>query len=221
MNEADALRSEIQDLHRRHERGDIPSRRFEQALAERSVSLYRAVIRQRLREGESLRAEHHVVHSHLRLSQSILREADQQAVSLFGTDRRLFRIRSVLSPGRPVTCDSRDETVLDEVPYSGITGIPVRREIRVGEIAAGVTICMFAWVFRSWLEVTGVFLLGLGAFGILHALLLPTRWMEVETRGGPRTEPIKIHALRKKSARSLVRLLRQRGAALGLHQGDA
>ena len=221
MNDIDALRSEIQDLHCRHERGDIPSRRFEQALAERSVSLYRAVVQQRLREGESLLAEHHVVHSHLRLSQSILKEADQRSVSLFGTDRRLVRIRSVLSPGRPVTCDARDETVLDEVPYSGITGICVRREIRVGEIVAGITICLFAWVFRSWLEVTGVFLVGLGVFGILHALVLPTRWMEVETVGRPHIDPIKIHALRKKSARNLLRLLHHRGTAPSPHQGDA
>src|SRR5574341_2012220 len=121
--EADALRSEIRDLHRRHERGDIPSRRFEHALAERSVDLCRAVVRERLRQGEPLVAEHHVIHSHFRLSQSVLKEADQQAVSLFGTDRRLLRIRSILSPGRPATCDSQDETVLDEVPYSRITGI--------------------------------------------------------------------------------------------------
>ncbi len=217
MNEIDALRSEIQDLHRRHERGDIPSRRFEQAVAERSLDLYRVVVRARLEEGESVLAEHHVVHSHLRLSQSILKEADQQAVSLFGTDRRLFRIRSVLSPGRPVTCDSRDETVLDEVSYSSITGIRAQREIRVGEIAAGVAICMFAWAFRSWLEVTSGFMLGLGVLGILHALLLPTRWMEVETLGATRSEPIKIHAVRKKSARGLLRLLRERGAPSGAH----
>jgi hypothetical protein len=209
VNEIDALRSEIQDLHRRRDRGDIPSRRFEQALADRSLDLSRAVIRDRLRKGESLLAEHHVIHSHLRLSQSILKEADQQAVSLFGTDRRLFRLRSVLSPGRPATCDSRDETVLDEVPYSSITGIRAQREIRIGEIVAGVTICMFAWAFRSWLEVTGVFLLGLGVFGILHALLLPTRWVEVEAMGATHSEPIKIHAVRKKSARNLLRLLRR------------
>lgn len=217
MNEIDALRSEIQDLHRRHERGDIPSRRFEQAVAERSLDLYRVVVRARLEKSESVLAEHHVVHSHLRLSQSILKEADQQAVSLFGTDRRLFRIRSVLSPGRPVTCDSRDETVLDEIRYSGITGIRVRREIRVGEIAAGVAICTFAWAFRSWLEVTGVFLLGLGVLGVLHALVLPTRWMEVETLGGPHSEPIKIHALRKKSARNLVRMIYKQRAGAGAY----
>ncbi len=220
MNDSDTLRSEIQDLYRRHERGDIPPRRFEQALAERSLDLYRAVVRERLRDGESVVAEHHVIHSRLRLSQSILKEADQQAVSLFGTDRRLFRIRSVLSPGRPVTCDSRDETVLDEVPYSGISGIRIGREIRLGEIVAGVMICTFAWVFRSWLEVTGVFLLGLGVLGILHAFVLPTRWMELETRGRAHPEPIKIHALRKMSARNLLRLLRQRGAVSGPHQGD-
>ncbi len=209
MNEIDALRSEIQDLHRRHERGDIPSRPFEQAVAERSLDLYRVVVRARLEEGESVLAEHHVVHSHLRLSQSILKEADQQAVSLFGTDRRLFRIQSVLSPGRPVTCDSCDETVLDEVSYSSITGIRGQREIRIGEIVAGVTIGMFAWAFRSWLDVTGVFLLGLGVLGILHALLFPTRWMEVKRLGATHSEPIKIHAVRKKSARILLRLLRR------------
>ena len=215
MNDIEALRSEIRDLLRRHEQGDIPPRSFERKLAERTVDLYRAVIRQRLRKDESILAEHHVVHSHLRLSQSILKEADQQAVSLFGTDRALFRIRSILSPGRPVTCDSRDDTVLDEIPYSGITGIRIRREIRVGEIAAGVAIGVFAWVFRHWLQVTGIFLLGLGALGILHGLVLPTRWTEVEMAGRTHPEPIRIHALRKKSARNLLRLLRKQLALMG------
>jgi hypothetical protein len=213
VNEIDALRSEIQDLHHRHERGDIPSRRFEHALAERSLDLYRAVARECLGKGESLLAEHHVIHSHLRLSQSILKEADQQAVSLFGTDRRLLRIRSILSPGRPVTCDSHDQTVLDKVPYSSITGFRVHREVRRGEAVAGVVICTVAWVFRPWLEVTGGFMIGLGVVAILHALLLPTRWIEVETLGAPDAEPIKIHAPRKKSARSLLRLLRKQRAA--------
>jgi len=215
MNDIEALRSEIRDLLRRHEQGDIPTRSFEHKLAVRTVDLYRAVIRGRLQKDESILAEHHVVHSHLRLSQSILKEADQQAVSLFGTDRRLFRIRSILSPGRPATCDSRDDTVVDEIPYTSVTAIRIRREIRVGEIAAGVTIGVFAWIFRPWLQVTGIFLLGLGVLGILHGLVLPTRWMEVGMAGRPHPEPIRIHGLRKKSARNLLRLLRKHLAVTG------
>ena len=51
--------------------------------------------------------------------------------------------------------------------------------------------------------------LGLGLLGILHGLLLPTRWVQVETLD-PASEPILIHALRKKSARGMVKFLREK-----------
>ncbi len=49
----------------------------------------------------------------------------------------------------------------------------------------------------------------LGILGILHGLLLPTRWVQVEILD-PASEPILIHALRKKSGRKMVRYLREK-----------
>jgi hypothetical protein len=65
-------------------------------------------------------------------------------------------------------------------------------------------------IFYPWLAITGPLLIVLGALGMIHGLLLPTRWLEVRTRMGENQDPICIYVLRKKSARTLVRLLRQR-----------
>ncbi|MEW6368073.1 MAG: hypothetical protein AB1714_25885 [Acidobacteriota bacterium] len=209
---SEALRASIGDLYARRDRGEVHGRRFERELAEKTVELYRSVIKDRLQKDEAILGEHHVIHSHLRLSQSILRDPDQIAVSLFGTDRRLLRIRSVIAPGRPVTCDQRDQTVVDVIPYSIMRGLHVRREIRTGEMTAGVVICVVALLFRSWLWITGTLLIALGVLGIIHGLLLPTRWIEIELAGDRDAEPVRVHGLRRGSARRLVRLLREKVA---------
>jgi hypothetical protein len=50
----------------------------------------------------------------------------------------------------------------------------------------------------------------LGIAGVMHGLLLPTRWAEVVERVPSASPPFQIWALRKKSARTLLRFLRQR-----------
>jgi hypothetical protein len=50
----------------------------------------------------------------------------------------------------------------------------------------------------------------LGALGILHGLLLPTRWIEIRTGEPAPAEPVRIHGLRKKSARKLLKFLREK-----------
>ncbi len=209
---SETLRASIRDLYSRRDSGEVHGRRFEREVAERTVELYSTVIGERLLKDEAILAEHHVIHSHLRLSQSILRDPDQIAVSLFGTDRRLLRIRSVIAPGRPVTCDERDQTVIDVVPYSTIRGLRVRREIRTGEITAGAVICALALLFRSSLRITGTLLVALGVLGVLHGLLLPARWIEIQTVGEEDAEPVRVHGLRRGSARRLIRLLREKSA---------
>ena len=75
----------------------------------------------------------------------------------------------------------------------------------------GAIFCGIAYIFHDWLAITGPILFGLGILGMLHALILPTRWIEVRTVDIlPANEPILIYAIRKKSAKELVRRLREK-----------
>jgi hypothetical protein len=218
--DASELRRELDELAARRRRGELRERDYQRQLAERTVELYRAAVAPRLAEGESILAEHHVVRAHMKLNQSLLRESDQQAVSLFATGRRLIRVRSTLRADRPPSCDETDGTIVDELPLAELEGIAVRREIRGGEAIAGLVIIGVALALHSWLLVTGKLMMVLGALGVVHALLLQTRWLELIARAnsGPRAEdgaagrpnPFVILAARRKSARRLVALLRAR-----------
>lgn len=209
--EVDTLRAKIRGLYPKKERGDLTEKTFQRELVERTLDLYRVLLKGRLHKGESLIKEHHVVRAHLKLAQSVLREPEQEAVSLFTTDRRLFRIQSILLPNRPPTADEQDQTVIEELPLNKIRSLSVRRQVRWGEVGVGAVMGAFALLFAPWLSITGPFMIGLGAAGILHGLLLPTRWIEiVPQEGGPSTDPILIYALRKRSAQDLVRFLQVR-----------
>jgi len=58
--------------------------------------------------------------------------------------------------------------------------------------------------------VTGPLLMLLGTLGVLHGLLLPTRWIEVRIRGAPPKEPMAVYALSKKSGRRLLKVVREK-----------
>ena len=209
--EVDSLRSKIRGLYPKRERGDLTEKAFQRELIERTLDLYRALLKSRLQKGEFITKEHHVVRAHLKLTQSVLREPEQETISLFTTDRRLFRIQSILLPNRPPTADEEDKTVISEVPLKKIQALNPRRQIRWGEIGVGAVMGVLALLFASWLSFTGPFLIGLGAAGILHGLLLPTRWIDIIINGsGPPLEPIPIYTLRKRSARDLVQYLQVR-----------
>jgi hypothetical protein len=213
-SEADRLRDEIREATAAKKRGDLPEKRYLNQVAQATVDLYRATIAARLQPGEELRLEHHVVRSHLKLNQSILKETAQEAISLFLTERRLLRIRCFFLPDQPLTCDDRDGTIVDEVRICDIDEVRVRREIRIGEMAAGAVTAAVAMLFQSWLRITFVFMFLLGILGVLHGLLLPTRWIEVLTAAGGPAEPIRVFALGKKSGRALAKaLLRLRAGA--------
>jgi hypothetical protein len=159
-------------------------------------------------EGESILAEHHFVHAHFKLAGSVMQEPAQSAVSLFATERRLLRLRSTLRPGRPPSCDDADETVRDELAYAGIAGLVLRKQVRWGEAGAGLAITAIALLLGSTLAVTGSLLVLLGIAGILHGLLLPTRWIELLARDGQPQPPFEIHAIRRKSGRGLLAAVR-------------
>ena len=206
----DGLREEIRQLCQKYAVGDIGEKKFQPALAKATVNLYQATVERLLPEGETIIHSHHVIRGHLRLTQSVMKEPEQQAVSLFLTERRLVRLRSTLSAYKQVTCDHRDDTVVDEILLEAIQSLRMHRQIRGGEALVGLGIVGVAVLFHSWLAITGPLLIVLGALGVLHGLFLPTRWLEVEGRVGGTQDPICIYVLRKKSARTLVRLLRER-----------
>ena len=208
LRESGALRKKVQELYTRHAGGDMPARPFRRALTEYSHKLYNAVAREHLQSGEPIVQEHHVVRAHTLLTESFLKDPNQEIISLYMTDRRLVRLRSMLSPDRPITCDHRDQTRVDSLPLSRIEDLCVHRQIRSGEIYVGLIMGGFALLFGAWLEVTGPVLIGLGGLGILHGLLLPTRWIEVKTSGAPGADPMLIYASRRKSGRRLIHLLR-------------
>lgn len=183
-----------------------------------SLALCRAVVAERLEGGEGITLEHHAVLGHLRLTQSVLNEPDQEAVSLLLTDRRLIRVRSRLLPDRPFSCDDRDQTRIDEVPLEGILGLKVERSRRLGEATAGGVIVAVALLLAPVLAVTGPILAVVGLIGVAHGLLVPTRTVGVVIAGDHGTDPVLVHAPRAKSARQLV--ARLRGVAGTARQPD-
>lgn len=208
-DEIEALRAVIRGLYPKRAIGDLTEKKFQHELVERTLDLYRALIRKKMKKDEPIVCEHHVVQSHFKLTQSVMREPEQGNVSLFATDRNLFHLKSTLMPGRPPSADEEDDFSMEKVPFQRIGSIRVKRQIRIEEMGMGAAIAGLAALFYSSLSITGPFMVGLGILGILHGLLLPTRWVQVEILD-PASEPILIHALRKKSGRKMVKYLREK-----------
>lgn len=208
-DEIEALRAVIRGLYPKRAIGDLTEKTFQRELTDRTLDLYRALIRMKTKNDEQIVCEHHVLRSHFKLTHSVLREPEQETVSLFATDRSLFHLKSMLMPGRPPSADKEDNFSMKEVPLQRIGSARVKRRIRIEEMGMGAAIAGFAVLCYSYLSISGPFLVGLGILGILHGLLLPTRWVQVETLD-PASEPILIHALRKKSARRMVKFLREK-----------
>jgi hypothetical protein len=208
--EIEGLRKDIVALWEKRAQGDLPERTFQKESERLVLNLCRALVRPRLRESESLAVEHHVVRAHTKLAGSVLRESEQEFVSLLATERRLFRLRAILTPDQPVLFRNCEDDAVEELAYASASGVAVRTQRRKGEILAGLAIAVFAALGHSWLEVTRCALFLLGIAGVLHGLLLPTRWAEVLERTPSASPPFQIWALRKKSGRTLLRFLRQR-----------
>jgi hypothetical protein len=208
-DEIDALRAVIRGLYPKRAIGDLTEKKFQHELTERTLDLYRALIRNKMKKDEPIVCEHHVVRSHFKLTHSVLREPEQGHVSLFATDRNLFHLKSTLMPGRPPSADEEDNFSMEKVPLQRIGSVRVKRQIRIEEMGMGAAIAGLAALFYSSLSITGPFMVGLGILGILHGLLLPTRWVQVDTLD-PASDPILIYSLRKKSGRRMVKFLREK-----------
>jgi hypothetical protein len=202
----ESLRREICELNEKQLRGDVSQRTFPKQHEKLTVAVCGELGRERLVPDEPILAEHHVVHAHTKLAGSVLRESEQDRISLYATDRRVFRLSSRENPGEPVQFRTLDRDEIDEIPFSRISRIVVRRQIRIGEIIAGAVIAGVAYLFRPWLQVTGIAMVALGIAGALHGLLIPTRWAEIMPREHD-VAPIQIFALRKRSAKKLIKVL--------------
>lgn len=206
----EGLRKDIISLWEKRAQGDVSERAFQRQSEQRVLELCRALVRRRAGEGEPLQAEHHAVRAHTKIAGSVLKESEQEFISLLATDRRLFRLRSLLPPDQPLIFRNGDQDALEELPYTSISAVVVRTERRKSQLIAGLVIAGVALVGHSWLQITGTALFLLGMAGALHALLVPTRWAEVVQHPPTASPPFQIWALRKKSARRLLKFLREK-----------
>lgn len=212
MNEhgIEELRKDITALWEKRARGDVSERAFPKESERRVLELCRALVRRRMGESESIRFEHHAVRAHTKMAGSVLRESEQEFISLLATERRLLRLRAIHTPDRPLLFLDGDKDAVEELPYESASGVTVRTERRKGQIIAGLVIAGFAVLAHPWLQITGTALFLLGTAGALHGLLVPTRWAEVLQPESTVFPPFQIWALRKKSARQLLKFLRQK-----------
>ncbi len=201
--ESDILRHEVVDLFQKRKDGSIADRDFQKKSVEKTIALYRSVVRSRLDAEETIESEHHVIEAHTALNRSILKEPEQQATSFFLTNKRLVRLRSTVIGDRPPSCDASDNTLIDEVALSEIKGLVMRRTIREGELISGLVIALFALVFDAWLLFTAKIMLGLGLVGAFHAVVFPNRRLEILLRASKIEEPFVLTKLRTKSARQM------------------
>jgi hypothetical protein len=206
----DGLRKDITTLWAKRARGDVPERAFQKQSEQAVLDLCRALVGQWLGSGESILFEHHAVRAHTKMAGSVLRESEQEFISLLATERRLFRLRTILTPDQPVLFLTDERDAADELAYASASGVAVRTQRRKGQIVAGLVIAGFAVLAHPWLQITGTALFLLGVAGALHGLLVPTRWAEVLQPQPTVSPPFQIWALRKKSARQLLKFLRQK-----------
>jgi hypothetical protein len=206
----EGLRKDITALWEKRARGDVSERAFQRESEQRTLDLCRALVRHRIGEGESIQFEHHAVRAHTKIAGSVLRESEQEFISLLATEYRLFRLRTILTPDRPLLFLDGDKDAVEELAYESASGVTVCTQRRKGQIIAGLAIAGVAVLAHPWLQITGTALFLLGIAGALHGLLVPTRWAEVLQPEPTVSPPFQIWALRKKSARRLLKFLRQK-----------
>jgi len=210
----ETLRKEIADVYTRRASGDLPERTFPKVADAKILELFRAVAGQRMNPGETIEQEHHVIVARTRLDQMVLKDSAQELASLFATPRRVVEVRTVTSKDVPVTCDARDQFSLVDLTYQQISAVTRRRRIRGGQLAAGVVISAVGLLGGFQLGFTGPVLVLLGAVGILHALLFPTRWIEISgVQSGGEAAAIRVQCLRKRSAKAMLILVKNRCSA--------
>ena len=198
-----AIQDRLTALGRLLSVGDLTPKRYAKERQDSLARLGRAMIVPSFERGESILAEHHWVEGHPRIPDSVLRETAQIASSLYATDRRLFRWRF---QDRGVPTASFLEGVeegLEDRRYSDVAAVHVRRARRWGEALTGAVIAGVGVLLAAHLRMTAYVLAAVGLFGVLHGILLPTRWVEITSREEGEA-PWPVLAASAKSARALL-----------------
>jgi hypothetical protein len=93
MNEQEIedLRKDIAALWEKRARGDVSERAFQRESEQRVLDLCRALVRRRTGQGETVLFEHHAVRAHTKIAGSVLRESEQEFISLLATENCLMR----------------------------------------------------------------------------------------------------------------------------------
>lgn len=204
---------ELTRLDGRFALGDLTPKRYARLRQHALAELGRRKIAPWLGPGEAVVAEHHWVEGHARLPDSPFAETGQIAGSLFATDRRLFRWR-FHDGGSPSASSGVDvaETV-EFLWYAEINGLQRQSSFRLGEAVTGSIIAVFAWLMYARLAVTGPVLLAVGVFGIVHAMIVPTRYVTVVVDGADAGWP--VWAARTRSGRAVLGEVARRLAKAG------
>jgi hypothetical protein len=206
---AKKIQDALGDLDRRFGLGDLTPKKYARAKQDLLAQLGRSTIGPFLEPGESITAEHHWTEGQRMLPDSPFRETAQSAASLYATQRRIFRWRF------PIHCTPRaaspedPEEVLEFRWYGEVARIERVRSVRWGEAAAGGVIALAAALMLQHLAITGYVLMGIGAFGVAHALLVPTRWADL-VAAGPGGDPWPICASATRSGCAILRELEGR-----------
>lgn len=203
---ADELRAQIGVLRERKIRGEVSERAFRRQARALCVKLARVEAKAVMDPGEDILAEHHVIHSHFKLTESLLREPEQSAISWFATDRGVVRVRSSMPLGR-TEGDAGLRLSVDGIAYDQVKHVTRKAEWRWGEVLSGLILMLLGLLLRRSLAIMAPALAALGALALLHGLVLPTRWIEVTDAGS--VEPaLTIYGLWRGSARRLLATVR-------------
>jgi len=170
--------------------GDLNPKRYARLRQDALAALGRRKIAPLLLPGETILAEHHWVEGHARLPEAPFAETGQAAGTLYASDRRLFRWRFHDCPSPSASPPPDIEETLEFRWYAEIAGVERRRSFRWGEAVAGLAIAGFAWLLLARLGVTGPFLLAVGVFGTVHAMMVPTRYATVVFDGSDDGWPV-------------------------------
>ena len=170
--------------------GDLNPKRYARLRQQALAALGRRKIAPLLTPGEAFLAEHHWVEGHTRLPDAPFAETGQTAGSLYVTDRRLFRWRFHDCPSPSASPPPDVEETLEFRWYAEISGVERRRSFRWGEAITGLIIAVLAGFLSARLGVTGPLLLAVGVFGVVHAMMMPTRCVTVVFDGNDDGWPV-------------------------------
>lgn len=190
--------------------GDLNPKRYARLRQQALAALGRRKIAPLLAPGETFLAEHHWVEGHTRLPDAAFAETGQTAGSLYATDRRLFCWRFHDCPSPSASPPPDIEETLEFRWYAEIAGVERCRSFRWGEAVTGLIIAMLAGFLSTRLGVTGPLLLAVGVFGVVHAMMVPTRYVTVVFNGSDAGWP--VWAAATESGRAVLREVSGRAA---------